>query len=394
MNHFALIQKPLALLFAIALSPLMLSVAPAPLHAAESSVQDPASEPAVKAVSKVLPAVVNVNTERIIRHSFRDPNEEFFNQFFGGPMRPPRELKQKVQSLGSGFIVDPTGYIVTNQHVVERAEDLKIQVTTPDGKTYNARYITGDASEDLALLKIESKTPLPFISLKDLSPNLLGQSLLIVGNPLGYGHSVARGILSATNRSLTLDEMEFKNLLQTDGAINPGNSGGPIIDLSGKLVGVASAKMAFTPQGVPTQGIGFAIPGNIVAAKVEEFKKQADNPSRDPGTTADLSSGARRLLGLTLQDLNADLSDALGLEPGSGVLISDVEADSPGDAIGLKRGFVIYRVGRYEVNSINDVERVLQRAGRGSIVDLALGVTRRVGGRVVQSIQTVSLTAR
>ena len=370
------------------------AMAPLPVHAADSTPVDPASEPAVKAVSKVLPAVVNVNTERIIRHSVRDPREEFFNQFFGGPMRPPRELKQKVQSLGSGFIVDPAGYIVTNQHVVERAEDLKIQVTTPDGKTYNARYVTGDASEDLALLKIESKQPLPFISLKDLSPNLLGQSLLVVGNPLGYGHSVARGILSATNRTLTLDDNEFKGLLQTDAAINPGNSGGPIIDLSGRLVGVASAKMAFTPQGVPTQGIGFAIPGNTVTAKVEEFKKEASRPARESMAATDLSSAARRLLGLTLQDLTDDLSDALGLEPGSGVLIADVEPDSPADSIGLRRGFVIYRVGRYAVDTPEDVDKLLQRAPTGTVIDLALGVTRRVGGRVVQSVQTVSLTAR
>src|SRR5687767_15800767 len=144
---------------------------------------DPASEPSVKAVGKAMPAVVNINTERVIQRPVRDPYDEFFNQFFGGPMRRPRVLSQKVQSLGSGFIVDPAGYIVTNEHVVERAADLKISLTTPDGKTYEAKYVTGAAEADLAFIKIESPTPLPFINLDDLSPNLLGQTVLVLGNP-------------------------------------------------------------------------------------------------------------------------------------------------------------------------------------------------------------------
>ena len=355
---------------------------------------EPASEPSVLAVAKALPAVVNVNTERIVRRAYRDPYEDFITQFFGEQMRPPgRELRQKVQSLGSGFIVDPSGYIITNEHVVERAEDLKIQVTTPDGKTYNARYITGDPSADLALLKIESKTPLPFLSLKDVSPNLLGQSVIVVGNPLGYGHSVARGILSATNRTLAVDNNEYAGLLQTDAAINPGNSGGPLIDISGKLVGVASAKMAYTPQGVPTQGIGFAIPARVVAENVEQFKRAAQNPGKAAGAT-DLAQAARRRLGIALQELTPDLSTALGVPAGSGVLISDVERQSPASRSGLRRGLVVYKVGRYAVNSPADVEALLQRAKQGDAVDLGIGNIQRVGNRILQQIQTVSITAR
>lgn len=373
----------------------VLALGVAPFASAENQLaaNDPATEPSVLAVAKVLPAVVNVNTEGIIRRTYRDPAEEFFHQFFGTPSGGPRELQQSVQSLGSGFIVDPSGYIVTNQHVVERAEDLKIHVTTPDGKTYTARYITGDSDADLALLKIESKTPLPFISLKDVSPNLLGETVLVVGNPLGYGHAVARGILSATNRSLTVDQNEYKNLLQTDAAINPGNSGGPLIDLSGKLIGVASAKMAYTPQGVPTQGIGFAIPASTVAAKVEEFKRGGRSPGGAEGGS-DVASLARRMLGLTLQDLTPDLSDAMGVEAGSGVLISDVEQESPSYNGGLRRGLIIYRVGPYEVNSIADIESLLQRARRNGRIDFGVGAARRVGGRIVQEIQTVSVVAR
>jgi len=359
---------------------------------AESALPDAASEPAVLAAAKALPAVVNVNTERIVRRAVRDPYDDFINQFFGEQMRPRREVQQKVQSLGSGFIVDPSGYIITNEHVVDRAEDLKISVTTSDGKTYAARYITGDPGADLALLKIESKTPLPYISLKDVSPNLLGQTVLVVGNPLGYGHSVARGILSATNRTLAIDNNEFGGLLQTDAAINPGNSGGPLIDISGKLVGVASAKMAYTPQGVPTQGIGFAIPARTVAEKVEQFKREAANPGKVEGS--ETAQAARRRLGLTLQALTPELSEALGVPAGTGVLISDVETQSPAAKGGLRRGLIVYRVGRYEVNSPADVDALLQRAKRGASVDLGVGIVQQIGGRVLRQIQTVSVTSR
>src|SRR5881394_811116 len=181
---------------------------------------DPASEPAVLAVAKVLPAVVNINTERVVRRTVRDPTEEFYAQFFGYNRVRPREVRQTLQSLGSGFIIDPAGYIVTNEHVVERAADLKISVTTNDGKTYRAHYIAGDDKTDLAFIKIDAQTDFPFI--------------------------------------------------------NPGNSGGPVIDLSGRLVGIASAKMAFTPQGVPTQGLGFAIPADVVRDSVSKFKAYAE----------------------------------------------------------------------------------------------------------------------
>src|SRR6201982_3410153 len=135
---------------------------------------DPASEPSVLAVAKVLPAVVNINTERIVKRTVRDPLDDFYAQFFGYNRFRPREVRQTLQSLGSGFIIDPAGYIVTNQHVVERAADLKIHVTTHDGKTYNAHNISGDDKTDLAFIKIDAQTAFPFINLDDISPNLLG----------------------------------------------------------------------------------------------------------------------------------------------------------------------------------------------------------------------------
>jgi len=357
---------------------------------------DPASEPAVLAVAKVLPAVVNINTERVVRRTVRDPFEDFYAQFFGYNRVRPREIRQTLQSLGSGFIIDPAGYIVTNQHVVERAADLMIHVTTNDGKTYNAHYITGDDQTDLAFIKIDAETAFPFINLDNISPNLLGQTVIVVGNSVGYGSSISRGVLSAVKRDITVDDTEYKGLVQTDAAINPGNSGGPVIDLSGRLVGISSAKMAFTPQGVPTQGMGFAIPADIVRDSVNRFKKVAQKqatPKNQPAFTADSSvSNAEKLFGLQLQDLNQELSDALGYIRGRGVLITAVEPDSPADEAGLERGLVIYRAGDSETNSVKQIEELLRSVRSGTKLEFTVGVIRT--GRQSRQLATLSMTAR
>jgi serine protease Do len=357
---------------------------------------DPASEPSVLAVAKVLPAVVNINTERVVKRTVRDPVEDFYAQFFGYNRVRPRQIRQTLQSLGSGFIVDPAGYIVTNQHVVERAADLKIHVTTDDGKTYNAHYITGDDKTDLAFIKIDAETAFPFISLDNISPNLLGQTVIVVGNAVGYGSSISRGVLSAVKRDITVDDTEYKGLVQTDAAINPGNSGGPVIDLSGRLVGISSAKMAFTPQGVPTQGMGFAIPADVVRDSVNQFKKAAQKqgtPKNQPASTTDSSaSNAEKLFGLQLQDLNQELSDALGYIRGRGVLITAVEPDSPADEAGLERGLVIYRAGKSETNSVKQIEELLRSVQSGAKLEFTVGVIRP--GRQTRQLATLSMTAR
>ncbi len=355
---------------------------------------DPAAEPAVLAVAKVLPAVVNINTERVIRRSVRDPIEDFYAQFFGYYQGRPREIRQTLQSLGSGFIVDPAGYIVTNQHVVARAADLKIQVTTNNGKTYNAHYVTGDDKTDLAFIKVDSKDSFPFINLDNISPNLLGETVLVVGNAVGYGSSISRGVLSATKRDISIENMDYKNLVQTDAAINPGNSGGPVIDISGRLVGISSAKMAFTPQGVPTQGLGFAIPADVVRDSVKNFKAFAEKHpggKNQPAADETSTSSAERMFGMQLQDLNEELTDALGYEPGHGVLISGVEPNSPADQAGVERGLVIYRVGKHDVNSVKDVENLLGRASSGTSVDFTVGVVR--AGGAGKRLETVTLAA-
>ena len=343
---------------------------------------DPASEPAVLAVAKVLPAVVNINTERVVKRTVRDPFDEVYSQFFGYNRFRPREVRQTLQSLGSGFIIDPAGYIITNQHVVERAADLKIHVTAHDGKTYRAHYITGDDKNDLAFIKIDAQTDFPFINLDDISPNLLGQTVMVVGNAVGYGSSISRGVLSAVKRNITVDETEYKDLVQTDAAINPGNSGGPVVDLSGRLVGIASAKMAFTPQGVPTQGMGFAIPADVVRDSVNRFKQVAMKQGKlkdSPAPAEPSSPRTEKLFGMQLQNLSPELSEALGYLQGRGVLITAVEPNSPADAAGIKRGMVLYRVNKSTALSVRQVDEVLQAVESGETVEFTIGIVRARG---------------
>ena len=355
---------------------------------------DPASEPAVLALAKVLPAVVNINTERVVRRTVQDPFEDFYAQFFGYNRARPREIRQTLQSLGSGFIIDPAGYIVTNQHVVERAADLKIQVATNDGKTYNAHYITGDDKTDLAFIKIDAKVDFPFVSLDNISPNLLGETVIVVGNAVGYGSSISRGVLSAVKRNITVDNIEYKDLVQTDAAINPGNSGGPVIDISGRLVGISSAKMAFTPQGVPTQGLGFAIPADIVRDSVSRFKKIAQKqPATNQQPSSETStSNAEHLFGMQLQDLSRELSDALGYAHSRGVLITAIEPGSPADEAGVERGLVIYRVGQQDVNSVKQIENLLGRMQSGTSVNFVIGVIHAAGQ--AHQVATLTMAAR
>jgi S1-C subfamily serine protease len=371
-----------------------LAFAQTPTPLPSTSPTDPASEPVVLAVAKVMPAVVNINSERVVRRQVRDPFEDFAAEFFGTYRSQTREIRQRLQSLGSGFIVDPAGYIVTNEHVVQRAADLRIEVTTSDGKVYNARYITGDPKKDLAFIKIEGKSGFPFIDLNNLSPNLLGETVIVLGNSVGYGSSISRGVLSGLKREITVGDLEYKDLVQTDAAINPGNSGGPVVDIAGRLVGVSSAKMAFTPQGVPTQGLGFAIPGEAVREAVKGFKAVAEKqPSAQPRVSSNqpVATNADRLFGMQLQDLTTELTDAFGLVRGRGVLVSAVEPGSPAAEIAIERGLVIYRVGRHDVNSVRSIENLLTRVESGMTVAFTVGIARSDGAR---QMQTVSLTAR
>jgi serine protease Do len=218
---------------------------------------------------------------------------------------------------------------------------------------------------------------------------------MVVGNAVGYGSSISRGVLSAVKRNITVDDIEYKNLVQTDAAINPGNSGGPVIDISGRLVGISSAKMAFTPQGVPTQGLGFAIPADVVRETVNRFKKiaQKQPEAKKQLATSDASvSNTERLFGMQLQNLSQELSNALGYAQGRGVLITGVDPGSPADEAGIERGLVIYRVGQSEVNSVKQIENLLGPLQSGANVTFTVGVIRASGqGR---QLATLTMAAR
>ena len=371
---------------------------------------NPATEPTVVTVARVLPAVVNIATERLVRRTEQDPFEQFFNQFFDDMTsnRQPHESVQKVASLGSGFLVDEEGSIVTNEHVVERAADLKIKVVFSDGTMAPARYVAGDPKADLALIRVDRKDHggkvFPFINLARVSPNLLGETVLVLGNPLGYNSSVSRGILSANEREITVEGNTYRHLIQTDAAINPGNSGGPLVDLAGRLVGISSVKLSFTSQGTPTQGLGFAIPAGAVAAKVAEFKAApADTGTQTAkrGTAGTVgaagSPSARRLFGLQLQTMTQELADAFGVPRGtSGALVADVERGSPAQEAGLRQGMVILKVGTYDIDSPAKVEALLRDVEGGTAVDFTVGAgsyaQRYSKGR--QQVGTVTLVAR
>ena len=284
--------------FAVVISSL-LSVSPAVVMIPEEeSAPDPARDPVVLAVQKVVPAVVNISTERPVRRQYRDPFDDLWRQFFGQPRRPEGETGQ---SLGSGVIVDEDGWIVTNYHVIQRAD--KINVVLSDGSQYQARCVSGDEKNDLALLKIDAKKPLPFVEIASDQEPLLGETVIAIGNPFGLDHTVTKGIISAKNRRYDAGDVTFEDILQTDAAINPGNSGGPLVNTRAQLVGI---NMAILSQ---AQGIGFAIPARRVANMLAMWF----SPEKR----------ARLWLGLQFQR-----------ERGN-VLIADMQADSPAAKAGL-----------------------------------------------------------
>src|SRR5258705_373007 len=263
---------------------------------------EPAEDPVVLAVQKAFPAVVNVSTEQFVERLGRDPFEDLYRQFFG--------QSRGVQSLGSGVVVDSDGWLVTNYHVIQRAS--KITVTLTDGTAYEARFVSGDVTNDLALLKIDPQQPLPYIELATDRELMLGETVLAIGNPFGYDHTVTKGILSAKNRKYPPDDPKFEDVLQTDAAINPGNSGGPLINTRGELVGI---NMAILSQ---AEGIGFAIPAKRVAEMLSTWFS--------PEKRAHLALGLR-----------------FAREAGK-IVVADVKPDSPADKSGIKPHTVITAV--------------------------------------------------
>lgn len=291
-------------------------------------------------VEKVKPAVVNIaTTEKATRQAQRlpqspfppgSPFEEFFRQF--GEQQQRRSGPQ--HALGSGFIIDPAGYVVTNNHVVDGAD--KIVVTLDDGREFPATVKGRDPKTDLALLKIESKAPLPYVAFGDSDRARIGDWVVAVGNPFGLGGSVSAGIVSARGRNL--NSGPYDNFLQIDAPINPGNSGGPLFDQSGRVIGIATA--IYTPNG-GNVGIGFAVPSNLAGSVIAQLK--------------DSGKVARGWLGVTMQPMTEALAKAVGRKDDGGVLVNDVQADGPAAKAGLKQGDVVISLNGSSIHDPRDL---------------------------------------
>ena len=294
--------------------------------------------PIVSIVKKSSPAVVNIDTEsmvkqRIMSNPFgRDPFfEEFFGEdFFGGDGMQERLVPQR--GKGSGFIVTKNGYILTNNHVVEGAD--KIKVTLLDGRSFDAKKIGQDPTFDLAVIQIKAPD-LPVLMLGDSDATEVGEWVVAIGNPLGFENSVTAGVVSAKNRTLQAPGVNFQGFMQTDAAINPGNSGGPLIDLSGRVVGINTAIVPYA------QGIGFAVPINMAKQIMDDLIQHGEV--------------RRGWLGVTVQPLTSALVDSYKIPVREGSIIANVEPGSPADKYGLQRGDVIVSIAGNAVKNSQDV---------------------------------------
>lgn len=293
-------------------------------------------------VKRLTPSVVNISTTSVItsrQSPFQspfggrenDPFEEFFNKFFGDI--PQREFRKS--GLGSGFILSDDGYIITNNHVVERASDIK--VILENGQNYDAKVIGKDQKSDLALIKIEPKTDLPAVKLGRSDNLQIGDWVVAIGNPFGLGHTVTAGIISAKGRSLGLGA--YDDFIQTDAAINPGNSGGPLFNLNGEVIGVNTAIIA------GGQGIGFAIPIDTAINIVDQLKLKG--------------KVVRGWLGVLVQQITPEIAESMNLKESKGALVADVTPQGPADKAGIKRGDIILDFDGKEINGMSDLPKTV-----------------------------------
>ena len=289
----------------------------------------------VTAVAKASPAVVNISAVRTVEQlTFSD---EWFRRF-GGEIFYPR--KRLLREVGSGVIVDKKGYILTNQHVIENADS--ITVTVPDGREFTAEVTGYDYLSDLAVLKVDTDTTLPEIQWGDSESLLTGEWVVAIGNPFGLSignaqPSVTIGIVSATQRSRTVENFYHENLIQTDASINPGNSGGALVNIHGELIGINTV-IHSTSGG--SQGVGFAIPANKAKKVIEQIVAYGNVVPPD--------------LALEVQDINEALAEKLSTPMNTGVLVSEIEKRSPIANAGIRRGDVIISISGHRVKSKAD----------------------------------------
>jgi len=307
-------------------------------------------------VKKVLPAVVNISSSKLVKtpaaFSERGQMDPFFRQFFGddfgGRFNIPREQREK--SLGSGVIVSPEGYILTNNHVVDGATDVR--VTLSDKREFKARVIGTDPKTDVAVLKIDA-TALPSLVIGDSSKVQVGDYALAIGNPFGVGETVTMGIVSATGRT-NLGIEDYEDFIQTDAPINPGNSGGALVNDRGELVGINTAIIAHGSGG--NQGIGFAVPVNLARNVMDQIVKTG--------------SVTRAYLGIVPQDVTPAIAKAFGVKDTRGALVGDVSPNSPAQEGGLQKGDIILDVNGKPVDDSNQLRMDISMMQPGTTVHL------------------------
>ncbi len=305
------------------------------------AILDKTSKAFVNVVKQAKPAVVNIKVEKTTTSSrggmgpedmFNNP---FFEQFFGPQFRHQQPQEYKQQGQGSGFIISKDGFILTNNHVVDGADSIK--VTLADNRDFDAKVIGTDPQTDVALIKISDPENLPVLPLGDSSNLEAGEWVIAIGNPFGLSQTVTVGVVSATGRS-SVGISEYENFIQTDAAINPGNSGGPLINGRGEAVGINTALFSRTGG---YMGIGFAIPINMVKSVEGQLQKQG--------------KVIRGWLGVAIQNVTKELAESFGLKQTGGILISEVQKDSPASAAGLQQGDVILRMDGVELKDVSDL---------------------------------------
>jgi serine protease Do len=337
------------------------------LAAAGAAAQDPflRRTTAVEVVERVGPSVVNITTERILRRSnpFGGRREDpFFDRFFQDFFEP--RLPQTSKSLGSGVVFDAHGHILTNQHVVSRAD--RIRVSVGDGREFDATLVGADPNNDLAVLKAEAAGDLPWVPLATSSDLMVGEPVIAIGNPFGLSSTVTTGVISAIDRSVRTETRVYHGFLQTDASINPGNSGGPLLNAEGKLIGINTAVYG------GGQGIGFAIPVDVARRVVRELIEHGEVTPV--------------WLGLEFQDLSPGLNDALDLPQDlTGALVNRVRTESPAAGAGLSRGDVVTHADGHRVESARGFFEILITVTPRQVVEITYRRDGKTGTTSVEA---------
>lgn len=325
---------------------------PASLKLAAAS-EGPSRNSYAPVLKSVLPAVVNISSSKVVRGRTESSEEmmPFFRQFFGGEdgggnFALPQPQDHREKSLGSGVIVSPEGYVLTNNHVVDGATDVR--VTLSDKREFQGHVVGTDPKTDIAVLKIEAGNLFP-ITIGDSARAEVGDTVLAIGDPFGVGETVTKGIVSATGRG-NLGIEDYEDFIQTDAPINPGNSGGALINDRGELIGINTAIITHGSGG--NQGIGFAVPSNLARTVMEEILKNG--------------KVTRAYLGIYPQDVTPAIAKAFGEKDPSGVLVSDVSPSSPAQAAGLQRGDIILEVNGKPMTDSNQLRMTISMMQPGS----------------------------